>query len=1191
MNRDCPQRNQSTIPQWRAPNTSVPWRPPRQPYCHIHRNNDHYTNMCPNLQSANRGETAVKPPVSTAAVEGPQLPRQDYLAETDDTVLVQDERQQSERRLTPNHGRNVIAAPWHQRPQTPATTDSPTSTNVVTMQPARSRGSSAHCRIPERPPLIELNRVAHIPKRHYLYIYPVIGSKQVRALIDSGAQTTLMHHDEYEKKFSNYRLTYEDMEFKGFNNVITTETTGVFYAPITIKNVTRTLRIYVLPNLQHSMLLGDDALRAFGLILDYKKEQVYIQGHLVESWSEDLDFPRYHPLEKKDRPPRPVVRNEIYNVSVKPVTAICRVTHSLNIPPRAIMLARCKVIGDEIEDGELVEVQPIADGLEEMNVMCPRVAATVRDGVVFLPYTNMGNTRARIHAGRRAGMVEPVEVVQTVLSQQDAHEAISNLYGEDNDPSNRTGPRTSGVSPERMAAIADFKDWLTMKAKQEGRNVVLTDGLSVNEAQLTDEDKWYLAVLLKEYSDVFTDAEEPPSGTAMVEHAITLKDPNQEPIKQPYRNLLHHRKVISEEVEANLKKKIIQPSNSPWASPVVIVRKKDGSIRFCVDYRGLNAVTKKDSYPLPRIDETLAALKGSVLFTTLDLQSAYSQIPVKKEDIEKTAFSCHEGLFEYVVMPFGLSNAPATFQRLMQYVLKGLLMEYCMCYLDDVVIFSNSVWDHLYHLGEVLQRLRTAGLKLKPTKCAFAQKSVQFLGHIVSQKGIEADPEKVTKVRDCDYPKSVKQVRQFLGLTGYYRAYIARYGEIAAPLYDLTQACPQNLSFAKRWTPEAAHAFDTLKERLTEAPVLGYPDINRPFKLYTDASNVGLGYVLAQIDESGTERVIHFGSKKLTETETRYAVTEKECLAVVRGFIVFRQYLIGSVVTVYTDHLPLVRILDRSRRADDITPRLLRMAMMIAEYEYTIQYKPGKYHLNADACSRPPIVPIDTDDEVEPLKKIAIKKKQIKAMMVAVREWQDEGPEGQARIRELHLLTRLCQREIAITRNAMPVNVATQTRAPKAIATVTESVLDPTDDCLNAVARLMDEKQTDTTVDKGTKNGILPKTTKKSKRRTAGQMVTIAAFQKGIQNLDDSLDTDESGDTSEVPVDEDKYQPRGATIQVRRGDSPPPRPMKNPAPPRPGWRSKEFPAADCLRSPLHRRFHRRGDESAPSCRGSGPRSR
>ena len=284
-----------------------------------------------------------------------------------------------------------------------------------------------------------------------------------------------------------------------------------------------------------------------------------------------------------------------------------------------------------------------------------------------------------------------------------------------------------------------------------------------------------------------------------------------------------------------LEKGVIQPSNSPWASPLVLVRKKDGTVRFCVDYRKLNAATRKDAYPIPRVDETLEMLAGSHFFTSLDLLSGYWQVQIHPDDKEKTAIATPEGLFEFNVMPFGLCNAPATFQRLMDCVLAGLHWETCLVYLDDVIIIGRSFEDHLCNLRNVFQRLREAGLKLKPTKCTLCREEVKFLGHVVSRDGIATDPSKVESVRTWPTPTQRKEVQQFLGLCNYYRRFIRNFATIAKPLHRLTE---KTCKF--QWTTECEDAFTTLKSTLATAPVQAFPDANAPIILDTNASDVGV---------------------------------------------------------------------------------------------------------------------------------------------------------------------------------------------------------------------------------------------------------------------------------------------------------------------------------------------------------------
>ena len=295
---------------------------------------------------------------------------------------------------------------------------------------------------------------------------------------------------------------------------------------------------------------------------------------------------------------------------------------------------------------------------------------------------------------------------------------------------------------------------------------------------------------------------------------------------------------------------IIQPSKNPWGSPIVLVRKKDGSIRMCVDYRKLNGVTRKDAYPLPPIDDTLDTLSGSKWFSTLDLISGYWQVEVNEKDREKMAFCSHEGLFEFNVMPFGLCNAPATFQRVMNLVLAGLQWSSCLVYLDDIIILGRNFEEHLKQIRAVLERLRMAGLKLKPAKCNFFKQEVQYLGHIVSANGISTDPTKIT-----NWPKHLPPRRKFnnfwvlLGTTE---------DSLKTLLQLLGKLAERSTSF--NWTSECEQSFSQLKEKLTSSSVLAFLNFKQTFLLDTDASNTGIGAVLSQEQEDGSEKVIAYAS-------------------------------------------------------------------------------------------------------------------------------------------------------------------------------------------------------------------------------------------------------------------------------------------------------------------------------------------
>jgi len=373
-------------------------------------------------------------------------------------------------------------------------------------------------------------------------------------------------------------------------------------------------------------------------------------------------------------------------------------------------------------------------------------------------------------------------------------------------------------------------------------------------------------------------------------------------------------------------------------------KEKNGKFRFCVNYKPLNDVTKKDNYPLPRIDEILDSLKDAKWFTTLDLASGYWQIKVKEEHREKTAFITKFGTYEFKVMPFGLCNTPATFQRTMDKVLKGIKDLFVMVYLDDVIIYSKTFSEHLKHIEEVLNRIRQANLRLKAEKCTFAAEELQFLGHVVGKEGVKPDPEKVDKIVNYPVPKNIRELRGILGLFSYYRRFIKDFSKKADALYELLKK-----ETAYSWTDKQQEAFEELKKAITTAPVVRYPDFEKPFLLYTDASLTGLGAVLAQ-KEGKEEYVIAYASRTLSAAERNYGITELECLAIVWAVKYFRYYVYGSKLTIITDHSALTWLLNSY--AECSNKRLERWKIDLSEYDFSIQYRKGTRHQNADALSR-----------------------------------------------------------------------------------------------------------------------------------------------------------------------------------------------------------------------------------------------
>ena len=645
--------------------------------------------------------------------------------------------------------------------------------------------------------------------------------------------------------------------------------------------------ILVAKSLTQECILGADFLVAHGCVLDYTTKTLLAGGKLV-------------PVHCKGQcvsPCYPVMCSAVLMEDTC-IQEQCemQVPVSLTLGEGLCAVAREEFCG-------LLEPEPLF--MERHGLAVAHSISRNKNGVTMIQIMNPNPTAIRVLKGEKVGKFHSVDESKCVCV-------------------------LSGSSPE------------VGSRSQESLESIITS-LVCDAEDLSSEERKQLKELLHRFSDVISLSDSDIGRTEMIQHHINTE--NAKPVKQAPRRLpFHHLKEVKKLVESMLDNNVIEPSNGPWASPIVLVKKKDGSTRFCVDFRQLNSVTRKDAHPIPRIDETLDALHGACWFSTLDLASGYWQVKVAPEDREKTAFTTPYGLYQFCVMPFGLCNAPSTFQRLMELVLAGLHWSSCLVYLDDIIIYSRTVKEHLTRLEEVLERLQAAGMKLKPKKCRLLRRKVNYLGYIVSSGGVQTDPLKVECILSWPSPTTQKELRQFLGLASYYRRFVKGFASIAAPLNHLLEK-----GKPWEWTKVCEHAFSSLKKMLTTSPILAYPDFEIEFTVDCDASGDGLGAVLSQCIGGG-ENVISYASRSLTKPEKKYCATRKEMLALVWAVGQFRPYLLGRPFTVRTDHSALQWLYSFKEPEGQVA----RWLESLAEYEFTVQHRPGKKHTNADALSRVP---------------------------------------------------------------------------------------------------------------------------------------------------------------------------------------------------------------------------------------------
>lgn len=511
----------------------------------------------------------------------------------------------------------------------------------------------------------------------------------------------------------------------------------------------------------------------------------------------------------------------------------------------------------------------------------------------------------------------------------------------------------------------------------------------------TPADRQGIPTELQEYQDVF---EAESAGTIPrakeTDHSIDIKEGETVPFGPIYPLSRAELAILREYLEENLKNGRIRHSKSPAGAPILFVPKKDGTLRLCVDYRGLNKITEKNRYPLPLITEILDRISGCTFFSKIDVKDAYYRIRIKEGDEWKTAFRTRYGHFEYMVMPFGLTNAPATFQHYIHKALGPLVDVVCVAYLDDILVFSKDHESHTEHLQQVLERMRDAELYAKPSKCEFYQSQVEFLGFILSGDGIAMDPRRVDTIASWEEPKTYREIQVFVGFCNFYRRFIYNYSGIVTPLTSLLKGSKDGKKpGAVQLQGDAKEAFEKLKRAFQEAPLLVHFDPEKRIRIETDASAFAMAGVISQLCEDGLWHPIAFWSRKFNSAELNYGTPDQEMLAIVESFKHWRHYVEGPAhsIEVLTDH----QNLQAFTRKEKVNGRQVRWLMYLAPHDFVIKYRTGKTN-PADAPSRRPDYEQEPVEDTELLAGLQARIAVVQSVRTRPMHWGDDEKPSKA---------------------------------------------------------------------------------------------------------------------------------------------------------------------------------------------------
>jgi hypothetical protein len=593
---------------------------------------------------------------------------------------------------------------------------------------------------------------------------------------------------------------------------------------------------------------------------------------------------------------------------------IARSSEGVIIPPFHYALVPVK-LSRVPNNGSPILLEPIANLSSKYCLAGARSINIPKNSTCIMKIVNPMPTPATIYQSQILGKLFPISTIQCIDKPIDENNMVNSLHSK------------SQSEAEYIKIAKDF-------------------GIDFTNCNLPPEHKRKLMIFLGQNHDVFAKSSSDIGCTNVYQHHIETG--NNPPYRQrPYRQTPAGRELIDQHVKQMLADGIIVESNSTWSAPVVMVKKRNGEMRFTVDFRGLNARTEPIHFPIPDLQDALDSVgtSNSKIFSTMDLKSSFHQIPLSPSSAHKTTFVTHDNSYHFTRVPFGITAGPMCFQMVMSKVLRGINFKYALVFIDDILCHSPDIDTHISHLSTIFERLREANLKLNPKKCQFATKKVEYLGHTISEKGIEASPSKISAILDYPRPKTVKQVRGFLGLANFYRRYVKDFSTLAHPLNQLLKKTNKRL----QWSTQCEKAFNTLKEKLTTPPILAFPNLNKPFAIAVDASGTGIGYILSQFD-NGNEHVISYGGRSLRGTEYNWSVTHREGLALVEAVKHYHPYIANQHFDVYTDHISLKWLKDIKLE----TGRLARWSLLLQSYDFTIIHKPGIRNQNADALSRRP---------------------------------------------------------------------------------------------------------------------------------------------------------------------------------------------------------------------------------------------